>query len=410
MKVQITNGMLMAIIINTVYAKAIGLTQGTMAREIGNNIWISTIFGTLLGVLLIWLTVVIIRRYPTGDIMDQSKILLGGWFSKFISLLLFIFFLCSYGVVMITYVYHLMDYFLPEAPSFIFILIAFFVGCYGAYFGIEVIGRMALIGVFSVLALNILLMLGSLAKFDIYELLPTFQDGIPSTLWASRHHFVDWAMVTMTVAVILPYVRNPKEWGRSSISAFFFGGAFVVMWPILEVGVLSSEVTAQYIVSCMQMARSAKIGQFIHRYEMIMVAFFAISILTQIMMCFLCASTVASKLFGLKDYRPMILPVGVILSGFGFWIVFDHHRAMELLEASWVYIALSIAIAIPLILFIVGSFMKKKLEDKNKSNTSGSEANNNSSETGQGSNSDSNSTSLEKGENGNNRNRNVQTE
>ncbi|BDH63040.1 spore germination protein YndE [Lysinibacillus sp. PLM2] len=365
MKVQITNGMLMAIIINTVYAKAIGLTQGTMAREVGSDIWISTIIATLFSILIVFMIVVIIRRFPTGDMMDQSKILLGTWFSKIISLILFIFFLGAYGAIMITYVYHLMDYFLPEAPVYIFIIIAFIVGCYGAFFGIEVIGRMALIGVFSVLALNILLMLGSLSMFDIRELLPTFQSGVTNTVWASRHHVADWAMATMTLAVVLPYVRNPKEWSRSNIAAILFGGAFVVMWPILQVGVLSPEVTAQYIVSCMQMARSAEIGQFIHRYEMIMIAFFAISILTQIMMCFLCASTAVSKLFGLKDYRHMIIPTALVLSGYGFWVVFDHQRAMEILETTWVELSLSIAIGLPILLLVLGIFRKKKLKKAN---------------------------------------------
>lgn len=368
MKVQITNGMFMAIIINTVYAKAIGLTQGSMGREVGNDIWISTIIATLIGVVMIWAMVVIIRRFPSGDIIDQSKALLGGWFSKLISLIVLIFFFCSYGVTMITYVYHLMDYFLPEAPAYVFVIIAFVVGCYGAYFGIEVIGRMALIGVFSVLALNILLMLGSLSKFDVYELLPTFQTGVASTLWASRHNVADWAMVTMAAALLLPYVRSDKEWARSSIYGVLFAGAFVVMWPILEVGVLSSEVTAQYIVSCMQMARSAKIGQFIHRYEMIMIAFFAISILTEIMLTFLAAATIASKLVGVKDYRHMILPVGIIFSVYGVWIVFDHHRAMDHLEKAWPYVSISIAIGIIILFLILGTFMKKKLDKQNKIN------------------------------------------
>jgi len=358
----------MAIIINTVYAKAIGLTQGSMGREVGNDIWISTIIATLIGVAMIWLMVVIIRRFPSGDILDQSKALLGGWFSKLICLIILIFFFCSYGVTMITYVYHLMDYFLPEAPSYVFVIIAFVVGCYGAYYGIEVIGRMALIGVFSVLALNILLMLGSLSKFDIYELLPTFQTGVTSVVWASRHNVADWAMVTMAAALLLPHVRSEKEWARSSVSGVLFAGAFVVMWPILEVGVLSSEVTAQYIVSCMQMARSAKIGQFIHRYEMIMVAFFAISILTEIMLTFLAAATIASKLFGTKDYRHMILPVGAIFSIYGFWIVFDHHRAMDHLEKAWPYASISIALGIIILFLILGTFMKKKLDRLNKIN------------------------------------------
>ncbi|WP_394233905.1 endospore germination permease [Niallia oryzisoli] len=359
MKVQISTGMLIAIIINTVYAKAIGLTQGVMAREVGSDVWISTIIAILEGVMMMLLTVMVMRRYPTGDIMDQSLRLVGKWFSKFISLTVFFFFLCAYGAIMTTYVYHLMDYFLPEAPVFLFIIIAFIVGCYAAYNGVEVIGRMTLFGVFSVLALNILLMFGSLFQFDVRELLPTFQSGVIHTAWASRHHAADWAMATMTVAVILPYVKNLKNWGKSSTVGVLFGGVVIVMWPILEVGVLSAEVTAHYIVSCMQMARSAEIGHFIHRYEMIMIAFFAISILTQIMMCFLCASTAASKVFGLKDYRPMIIPVALILSCFGSWIVFDHYRAMEFLETIWVEVAISIAMGVPITLIILGSFFKK---------------------------------------------------
>lgn len=43
MKVQITNGMFMALVINMLYAKAVGVTQGAMAREVGGDIWLSLI-------------------------------------------------------------------------------------------------------------------------------------------------------------------------------------------------------------------------------------------------------------------------------------------------------------------------------------------------------------------------------
>lgn len=362
MRVQITNGMFMALIINMIYAKAIGVTQGSMAREVGRDIWLSTIFSSIVAALLMVLIVTIIWRMPDGDLIKQGEKLIGKWFGKLLGLLFFIFFMGSFTVTMVTFVYHLKDYFLPEAPIWLIVLVAIIVGSYVLHFGIEVIARMALIGVFSVLCLNILLLLGSLEKFDIRELIPVFESGVGHTLWAGRHHLADWAMVIMMAAIILPMVKNPSTWKRSSLSGVLYGTGFVAMWPIVEVGVMSADVTAQYAISCMQMARSAQIGLYIHRYEMIMVAFFALSIFTQIMMSLYCAAVSLQKVVGLKDYRKVLIPVFLLFGGFSLWMVDDSGRAMKFTEHEWVGIALSMAICIPLFIWLIGFALKEKLK------------------------------------------------
>jgi spore germination protein KB len=366
MRVQISNGMFMALIINMVYAKAIGVTQGTMAREVGSDMWISSLFATLFGVLFMYLMVYIIKRIPQKDLIEHTRLVYGKWVSKLAALIVLLFFLFAVGPIMATFVYHLKDYFLPDTPVYYFIIAAILIGTYAIFFGVEVISRMALLGVFSVVSLNILLLLGSLSEFDIRELLPTFQSGFFPSLWASRHQFTDWSLPIMMAAIILPLVKDPETWGKSGFSGVFFGGMFVVMWPILEAGVLSPEVTGAYLISCMQMARSAQIGQFIHRYEMIMIAFFSLSILTQIMMTFLCASVAVQKMFGLKDYRPVIIPVTLLLGGYGYWVVVDHHRAMEMIENYWVLVSIGITVTLTIILSVIGIFLKKKYKRINR--------------------------------------------
>ncbi|MFC0474069.1 GerAB/ArcD/ProY family transporter [Robertmurraya beringensis] len=245
MKVQISNGMFMALIINMIYAKAIGVTQGSMAREVGGDIWISTLIATIQGGVIMFLVILVIRRMLEGDLIDQAARLLGKWFGKFVALITFLFFLAAYGPVMSTFVFHLKDYFLPEAPILLFIIAASLLGTYAIYFGVEVIARMALIGVFSIIALNILLMFGSLSEFDIRELRPTFQMGFLRTVWASRHHNTDWAMATIMAGIILPMVADKKTWGKMGFAGIGYGMVFIIMWPILEAGVLSPETAAQ---------------------------------------------------------------------------------------------------------------------------------------------------------------------
>lgn len=363
MKVQITNGMYMALIINMVYAKSIGLTQGTISREVGSDNWISSLFASFFAMILIYVTVIVSRRLPQKDLLSQGEGLVGNFLGRLLGIIFFIFFLGAFGSVMTTFVYHLKDYFLPDAPTWIFILVAIIVGSYAIYFGIEVVARMALIGVFSILLLNILLLIGSVGRFDIDELLPIFQSGFWSVVLSSRHHLADWSMVIVMAGIILPIVKQKDEWGRSSLAGIGFGTIFIIMWPILETGVLSAEVTGQYIISCMQMARSAQIGIYIHRYEMIMIAFFAVSILTQIMMTLLCASVSVQRILNLKDYRKVIIPVSLLFGLYGYWVVKDHHRAMAIIENEWVFLALSVSIVIPVLLFILGFFFGKKKKD-----------------------------------------------
>jgi spore germination protein KB len=360
MRVQITNGMYMALIINMVYAKSIGLTQGSITREVGSDNWISTFIASIFAMILIYITAIFSKRLPNRDLLSNGDGFLGNMLGKILGVILFIFFIGAFGSVMITFVYHLKDYFLPELPTWVFILIAVIVGSYAIFYGIEVVARMALIGVFSILLLNSLLLIGSIKKFDINELLPVLQSGIWNSILASRHHLADWAIVIVMASIILPLVKNQERWAKASLTGVGFGTIFIMMWPILETGVLSAEVTGQYIISCMQMARSAQIGLYIHRYEMIMVALFSISILTQIMMTLFCATVSVERIFNLKDYRKAIIPVAILFGLFGNWLVLDHERAMSIIENEWVYVALSISTIVPFFLLIKGFIINKK--------------------------------------------------
>lgn len=111
-------------------------------------------------------------------------------------------------------------------------------------------------------------------------------------------------------------------------------------------------------VACMQMARSAELGNFV-RYEMIMIALFAIPLFVQISVCLFCASHVTAQIFGLKSHKPTLIPVSLLLGGFGYWVVLDHIRAMDLLSQYWPPIALTISYGLPIMLVVLGFLFRK---------------------------------------------------
>lgn len=364
MKTQISNSIMLAIFINMIYAKAIGVTQGSISREVGGDMWIANLVAILIGLLVMWLVVFVIKRCPEKNILEQAKVLLGAWGERLFALLLFIFFMGAYGGVMITFVYHLMDYFLPDVPIFVFILFTSGVGLYGLSKGIEVIGRFAILGLVAISILNIMILFGSLSHFDVQFFLPVLRYDLLDNLLASRHLLSDLAMGILTLAVVLPMVKQENKWYNYSTKSFLLGGFLILQWPILETGKLSPEVTSQYMVSCMQLARSAQIGLFLHRYELVMIVFFAISSLVQVMMCILCASIAAKHVVGVNNINKLFIPIALILGGFGYWIVEDHMRAMELLQHYWPLIAVPILIGVTLLIFLLGTVFKKKLANQ----------------------------------------------
>jgi spore germination protein KB len=363
LKIRITNGMLAALVMTLIYAKAIGLTQGIMAREVYGDTWLSTIFATFQGMAIMALTVYLIKRRPDKNILQQADLIFGKWVGRGLGLVMFLFFLGAFSTVSIVFVYHLMDYFLPEAPTWVFFAIGLSVCLYGLFLGLEVIARAAFLGVLSMILFNILVIFGSFRQMDIQELHPLFQSGLLKTLWASRHNDTDWVMATLMVSLLLPQVNERKEWGKAATVGILLAGIIIVLWPILEVTVLTPEMTAQYIVSCMQLARSVEIGVFMQRYEMIMVAMFIVPLFVQLMMCLYCATKGLSHSFGdMKWMKLLYVPVALISGVFSYWIVDDHMRAVDYLTDIWPFISLSFGFGLPLLLLIGGAIGSKRLQ------------------------------------------------
>ncbi|RAP74354.1 GerAB/ArcD/ProY family transporter [Paenibacillus montanisoli] len=361
-RVQITSGMFIAMIVNLIFVKAIGVTQGVIARAVGQDMWLATLLGTLQGVAVMYITYVAIRKTPNLDFMALSERLLGKWIAKVIALIIFLFFLAGFGPIMITFVYHLQEYFLPEAPLYLFIVAPLLVGLLGCFYGLEVMARLALVGLLFIFLLNVLIIMGSTNEFDIRNLLPVMENGFPRTFAASLNFDADWALATMLAAVVLPSVKNAdKTGGKNGMIGIAASGLLTMIWPILEGAVLSAEVTSQYTVSCMKLARNAHMGHFLQRYEMIMIALYSIPVLFEVMFCIYATSISAAKIAGLKSNKAMIPIVSVILGCFGYWIVDDHFRAIDYLENYWPRIALPIAFGLPVLLLMLRLMLGKKL-------------------------------------------------
>ncbi|WP_027085755.1 GerAB/ArcD/ProY family transporter [Cohnella panacarvi] len=361
-KLRISNGMFISMIVNMIFVKSIGVTQGTLARIAGQDMWLATLLGTLQGMLFMYVAYLVMKRAPGMNFLAIGEALLGNWLGKIVALVVLTFFIASSGPIMITFVYHLQDYFLPEAPLSLFLVSSLLVGALGCFYGLEVVARLALLGMLFIFLLNVLIIIGSTQEFDIRNLLPVLEQGFPSAAEASLHYDADCAMAIMMAAIVMPFVNNAdKHGGKVGMTGLAATGMVTLIWALLEGAVLSAEVTSRYTVSCMKLARNAHIGDFMQRYEMIMIALYSIPVLFEIMICIYGTSVSMSKLFGMRSNRWMIVPACLLIGGFSYRIVGDHFRAMQYLEKVWPYIAVPIAFGLPVVMLGLAVILRGRL-------------------------------------------------
>lgn len=250
---------------------------------------------------------------------------------------------------------------MTETPFFIFVLIYTAVIIIGAYYGLEVTARLSVVGFLLVVLLDFLMIIGSVLHFKFSRLLPLFDVGVGPVVTASTGAGPDVAMAVMAALMLLPLTQQPKKWLRISWQALAAGAVLVTIWTVFEIGVMGAQVTSQYLIACMQMSRAAELSIYLHRYELIMVALFVYSVITQSIICLYSATEIVRESlpfgWGRKVGRlPMLIVLGALMAVVQYFLGSDRDVYGQFLGGLWPALVLPIAYGLPLLIAVVALF------------------------------------------------------
>ena len=357
-KVQIGAVQLLTIFANLVFGKAVGYTNGTIIRAVGNDAWLSMIIAFLTGALVVPATVWLARRRGSETPAEYIPKLLGRPLGALTLLLLAVFFIGAYVTSAITITQHINDYLMTETPLSLFVVGYALLTVYGAYLGLEVVARLSVLGLVMTVLLNIAMVLGSITHVDLTRMLPFFDHGVLPVIAASARGDTDVTMATASALILLPLCAAPaKRWLRLCWWGLGIGGLLVLTWTVFEITVLGPEMTAQYLVACMQMARAAELSIYVHRYEMIMVVMFVYGVITQSVVCLYCAVGLTAGALPFKIKRGYLISALALLSiGPQYYLASDRDRYGQFLAVVWPPVCIALAYGIPLLLCLVALF------------------------------------------------------
>lgn len=281
-KVRIGPWQLLTIMGNLVFGKAIGYTSEVLTRTVGNDAWLAMLVAFVTGAGFMVFTVWLARRFGAEPPTQYIPRVMGGWMGRLVMLIFALFFFGAFMTSAITIEQHINDYLMTETPLIIFVVLYTLLSIYAVYLGIEVAGRLSVLGLGLIILLDVLLVVGSADHLVPSRLLPLLDHGLWNVAVSSFAAHTDVAMATGAALLLLPISAVPvTKWLKLTLWGLSLGAVLTLVWPVFELGVLGPEVTAQYLIACMQMARAAELSIYLHRYEMLMVILFVYGVLTQ---------------------------------------------------------------------------------------------------------------------------------
>lgn len=307
---KITPGQAGFLMILTVLGTANLTMPAITARVAHMDAWITMILAFFPHVLLIWVIQRIGNTFPQKTTISNISHITGRYLAIIIILGYLSYLIFAAAMITRTVSEFLLTTFMPDTPIEIFIIVMLFLSALVVRAGLEVLARTAtfITPIFLVSFGAILLLLTG--EMDLYSLLPVFEGGIKPIIYGTLYPVI-WRGEFILMLFIWPYLNRPEKGFRSMLVA-----AVLVLVIMLSVTIASTSIlgplTSHMHFPTFAMVSYMEIG-FLTRLDAIFMAVWIAGAFIKISIFYYVICLLLGELFGIKEYKCTVYPVGLIL-------------------------------------------------------------------------------------------------
>ncbi|WP_374723964.1 GerAB/ArcD/ProY family transporter [Calidifontibacillus erzurumensis] len=356
----------MAIMMNqTILATALLLVPAITGKFAKQDMWISPLWASTVGFLTVYITNQLHNLYPRKTVIEYSQNIVGAFFGKAIGVLYICFYIHINAIVLREYGEFVVGTFLTRTPM-IFIIGAMTLVCaYAVRSGLEVIARTAEIVVPVVILLFLTTSILLIPELNINKMLPIMDRGIgPSLMGATIP--ASWFSEFFVIAFLLPFLVDQQKsfkWSILSVLSVLFMMFITNIFTLLLLG----NITAKFVYPVMSAIRYISIAEFLQHLESIVMGVWVAGTYIKISVFYYATVLGTAQLLNLSDYRPLVLPIGLLLVIVSIWSMPDLSSLSHFLGTTGVFYLTSIQTGIPILLLLI-ALVRKKIQKIKSSN------------------------------------------
>lgn len=355
---KISGSQFMWLLVTIVLPTAVLFIPALTIKEAGTSAWISGgVTATIWGLVIIWITSTLGERFPGMTFVDYSSQIVGKYPGRFLGFFYMIVFIYVNVLVVREFGEFLVTAFMPETPLIVFNFFLLALAASAVRNGVEVIARMNHFVVSLMFFALIFIFTLVFGEADFKNLTPFLEGGIKPIIHSSLTP-MGWRGELVLLMILLPYLNNYKEARYAGYKATILLGAVLAIDIIMALVVFGQQA-ANYVFPIHTLATYISVAGFVERVEAFVLALWVAGITMKVSIWYYCITVTAARTFNLKDYKPIVIPLGVIQLAWSYTAFDNIRQLVEFFEEPWITFALFFEFVIPVSLLLLAVLRKK---------------------------------------------------
>ncbi|WP_127534242.1 GerAB/ArcD/ProY family transporter [Paenibacillus kobensis] len=301
----------------SVLATSLLTAPGIVAIDAKQDMWISPIWISSAGFILVWTLYKLNQAYPDQTLVEYAVSILGRFAGKTVAALYLVFVIFATANVLRQFTDFIKLTFLLTTPDFVISGCMLLVCWLVARSGIETVARLPMLLLPLVTLFVLMIYTPSIADIRFERLTPVMEKGaVPSLIGAFR--LLSWMPAFSIMNFYMPYLNNRKHllyWSLGSVVVvtLTLSVTFVIVYTVIGAAVVN------YTYPFMILARYISFTEFFEHLESIVMMIWVIQIVIRISFGLYGAALGMAQCFGLTGYKPMVPPICMLILLFSLW-------------------------------------------------------------------------------------------
>lgn len=345
------------IIVLFIFGSSLILPTGSQA---GSDLWLASLAAIVMVIPILLVYSRILYLYPGQDLFDILITVFGKIIGKFLCVI-FTWFAFHLGVLVIrNFGEFIITVSFPDTPMIIPML---FLGILSSWIikeGIEVLARWSALFFLLNAPAPTLVFLALIPEMDLNNIFPIMYDGVKPFLAGAYSAFSFPFAETIIFTMIFFCLKSRKSSYKVLIPGVLLGGIPLVGISLAEILVLGPDLYGSSFYPNHSVATKVRIGDFIERLEVLALIAALTGGFVKISVCLLAASNGVAKIFGLKDYKSVVFPLGLLMVNFAYFIYDSVMEQVAWAAKIWPYYAFSFQVILPIIILIAVEIKRRQ--------------------------------------------------
>ncbi|MGQ5527878.1 GerAB/ArcD/ProY family transporter [Bacillus sp. CGMCC 1.60114] len=321
------------------------------------DMWISPIWASLNGFLTAFIVYQLHKMYPKETIIQYIRHIVGRIIGKVLGFVFLFYFLYVSSLIDREYADFIMTSFLPKTPMVVVIGSMVLVCAFAVRGGVEVLGRAAQIFV-PIYMLTLLLFVLLLPDLKPENMFPIMEHGITPSIKGAIQPSLWFGQVFLT-SMLLPFLTDREKGRRWSMISVFFSMVAMVYINIVNLFLFGESVTT-YTHPVFTAFRYISVATFFEHLESVVIVIWVMGVFIKLSIFYYVLALGTAQWLHLSDYRPLVLPIGILMIVFGIWASPNMQELSKFIETIIPLLESSIFTLLPILLLLIAVIQKNR--------------------------------------------------